>query len=170
MGKINYFDDIKIGNEIFSLSHLNPKYLEFYGQKLQKTLKLKVLYSDHCFTARVNRSVSDSERVFSMERYNLSKLLPNIIEGLNNDKIQVFQTLARRNFAYVVKTTLNDKDYNIFFEVKKSNNSNPDCDLVIRIESAYVFDNDCKLEYSGKIRFLILCQKIYQGEKIQCRK
>ncbi|WP_238331150.1 hypothetical protein, partial [Mannheimia haemolytica] len=85
-------------------------------------------------------------------------------------KIQVFQTLARRNFAYVVKTTLNDKDYNIFFEVKKSNNSNPDCDLVIRIESAYVFDNDCKLEYSGKIRFLILCQKIYQGEKIQCRK
>ncbi|MFW9340561.1 hypothetical protein, partial [Glaesserella parasuis] len=129
-----------------------------------------VLYSDHCFTARVNRSVSDSERVFSIERYNLSKLLPNIIEGLNNDKIQVFQTLARRNFAYVVKTTLNDKDYNIFFEVKKSNNSNPDCDLVIRIESAYVFDNDCKLEYSGKIRFLILCQKIYQGEKIQCRK
>ncbi|MBO0363492.1 hypothetical protein JQS65_20815 [Yersinia enterocolitica subsp. palearctica] len=119
MGKINYFDDIKIGNEIFSLSHLNPKYLEFYGQKVQKTLKLKVLYSDHCFTARVNRSVSDSERVFSIERYNLSKLLPNIIEGLNNDKIQVFQTLARRNFAYVVKTTLNDKDYNIFFEVKK---------------------------------------------------
>lgn len=110
MGKINYFDDIKIGNEIFSLSHLNPKYLEFYGQKVQKTLKLKVLYSDHCFTARVNRSVSDSERVFSIERYNLSKLLPNIIEGLNNDKIQVFQTLARRNFAYVVKTTLNDKD------------------------------------------------------------
>ena len=36
MGKINYFDDIKIGNEIFSLSHLNPKYLEFYGQKVQK--------------------------------------------------------------------------------------------------------------------------------------
>ena len=51
----------------FSLSHLNPKYLEFYGQKVQKTLKLKVLYSDHCFTARVNRSVSDSERVFSIE-------------------------------------------------------------------------------------------------------
>lgn len=64
MGKINYFDDIKIGNEIFSLSHLNPKYLEFYGQKVQKTLKLKVLYSDHCFTARVNRSVSDSVHHF----------------------------------------------------------------------------------------------------------
>ena len=86
--------------------------------KSTKTLKLKVLYSDHCFTARVNRSVSDSERVFSIERYNLSKLLPNIIEGLNNDKIQVFQTLARRNFAYVVKTTLNDKDYNIFLRSK----------------------------------------------------
>ena len=39
MGKINYFDDIKIGNEIFfTLSHLNPKYLEFYGQKVQKRL------------------------------------------------------------------------------------------------------------------------------------
>lgn len=89
---------------------------------------------------------------------------------MNNGSVQVFQTSARRNFAYVVKTTLHDKDYNIFFEVRKRNTSNPDCDLVMRIESAYVFDEGKSLEYTGKIRFLILCQKIYLGEKIQCRK
>ena len=89
---------------------------------------------------------------------------------MNNGSVQVFQTSARRNFAYVVKTTLYDKDYNIFFEVRKKNASNLDCDLVMRIESAYVFEDGKELEYTGKIRFLILCQKVYLGEKIQCRK
>ena len=38
MGKINYFDDIKKLAMRFFHSHLNPKYLEFYGQKVQKRL------------------------------------------------------------------------------------------------------------------------------------
>jgi hypothetical protein len=89
---------------------------------------------------------------------------------MNSEKVQVYQTSARRNFAYVVRTTLNKKDYNIFFELRKRNDKNQDCDLLMRIESAYVFDDGKELEYSGKIRFLILCQKIYLGEKAQCRK
>ncbi|HHF3888315.1 TPA: hypothetical protein ACPOXY_001824 [Haemophilus influenzae] len=165
-----YFDDVIADGITYSLEHLNPFYLKFFGEKISKEITLKILYSDHCFTARKNKSDSNSERCFNLERYELSKLLPELIEKMNNGSVQVFQTSARRNFAYVVKTTLHDKDYNIFFEVRKRNTSNPDCDLVMRIESAYVFDEGKSLEYTGKIRFLILCQKIYLGEKIQCRK
>lgn len=166
----NYFDDIKFADEYYSLAHLNPIYFEFFGQKVKQNLKIKVLYSDHFFSAQVNRMVVNSPRVFSLQRYELSKLLPNIILEMNNEKVQVFQTLARRNFAYVVQTRLNEKNYNIFFELHRANERNNDCDLVMRIESAYVFDDDRELQYSGKIRFLILCQKVYLGEKIQCRK
>ena len=151
-----YFDDVIADGITYSLEHLNPFYLKFFGEKISKEITLKILYSDHCFTARKNKSDSNSERCFNLERYELSKLLPELIEKMNNGS--------------VVKTTLHDKDYNIFFEVRKRNTSNPDCDLVMRIESAYVFDEGKSLEYTGKIRFLILCQKIYLGEKIQCRK
>lgn len=165
-----YFDDVIIDGVTYPLTHLNPMYLKFFGEKISKEITLKILYSDHCYTARKDKTDSNSERCFNVGRYELSKLLPELISKMNNASVQVFQTSARRNFAYVVKTTLHDKDYNIFFEVRKKNASNPDCDLVMRVESAYVFDDGLELQYTGKIRFLILCQKVYLGEKIQCRK
>ena len=128
------------------------------------------MYTNHCFTERQDRTKTDSERIFSIKRYELSKLLPGIIAGMNNKATKVLQTTAKKNFAYSVKTTLNEKAYNIFFKIKKSTAKDNDCDLVIYIESAYVFDEERKLEHSGRIIFLILCQKIYKGEKIHCRK
>ncbi|MDY3331697.1 MAG: hypothetical protein SOX43_07060 [Pelistega sp.] len=166
----NYFDDVQFDGASYSLEHLNPIYIEFFGKKIERNLRVKVLYSNHCFTARVDRLVANSVREFSLQRYELSKLLPSIIQSMNDEKVQVLQTLARRNFAYVIQTQLNEKNYNIFFELQRANQRNQDCDLVMRIESAYVFDGDKEIQYSGKIRFLILCQKIYLGEKIQCRK
>ena len=166
----NYFNDVLWNGTSYNLDHLNPIFLEFFGEKVKKNMKLKVLFSDHCFTERSDNAIANSERIFSLQRYELSKLLPDLISQMNNEKVQVYQTSARRNFAYVVRTTLNEKDYNIFFELRKRNEKNQDCDLLMRIESAYVFDDGKVLEYSGKIRFLILCQKIYLGEKIQCRK
>ena len=72
---------------------------------------------------------------------------------MNNGSVLVFQTSARRNFAYVVKQHFTTKTIIFSFEVRKRNTSNPDCDLVMRIESAYVFDEGKSLEYTGKIRF-----------------
>lgn len=165
----NFFADVQHNGESYSLAHLNPFEMRFYGQKVKKELAITVIFSDHCFTERADKSKRSSERVFSPERFELSHNLPDILKGMCNEKVKVYQTSARRNFAYVVKIESNGKDYNVFFEVRKGNKSKQS-DLVLRVESAYVFDDGNELQFSGNIRFLILCQKIYLGEKIECRK
>lgn len=165
----NFFADVHHNGESYSLAHLNPFEMSFYGQKVKKELKLRVIFSDHCFTERADKLQRSSERVFSLKRFNLSLMLPDILKGMCNEKVKVYQTSARRNFAYVVKIENNGQEYNVFFEVRK-NNKSKQTDLVLRVESAYTFDDGNELQYSGNIRFLILCQKIYLGEKIKCRK
>lgn len=162
-------NDIQHNDKSYLPSHLNPFEMRFYGQKVKKELAITVLFSNHCFTERADKNKRTSERVFSPKRFELSKKLPEILKGMCNEKVKVYQTSARRNFAYVVKIENNGQEYNIFFEVRK-NNKPRQTDLVLRVESAYVFDDGNELQYSGNIRFLILCQKIYLGEKIECRK
>lgn len=165
----NFFANVHHNGETYSLAHLNPFEMGFYGQKVKKELTLSVIFSDHCFTERSDKQRRTSERVFSLERFNLSLKLPEIMRGMCNEKVKVYQTSARRNFAYVVQIENNGQKYNVFFEVRK-NRKPHQTDLVLRVESAYVFDDGNELQYSGNIRFLILCQKIYLGEKIECRK
>ena len=165
----NFFADIQHNGKTYSFAHLNPFEMSFYGQKVKKELKLKVIFSDHCFTERADKQRRSSERIFSIKRFNVSLMLPEILKGMCNEKVKVYQTSARRNFAYVVQIENNGQEYNVFFEVRKNAKSR-ETDLALRVESAYVFDEENELQYSGNIRFLILCQKIYLGEKIECRK
>lgn len=165
----NFFADVQHNGKIYSLAHLNPFEMRFYGQKVKKELTLSVIFSDHCFTERADKRCRSSERVFSLERFSLSLKLPEIMRGMCNEKVKVYQTSARRNFAYVIQIKNNEQEYNVFFEVRKNRKPNQ-TDLVLRVESAYIFDDGNELQYSGNIRFLILCQKIYLGDKIECRK
>ncbi|OOH88126.1 hypothetical protein BMT54_08940 [Pasteurellaceae bacterium 15-036681] len=93
-------------NRQYDLSHLAPIDISFFGEKVNKELLVRILFSDHCFTERSDEYSRNSARKFSRERYELSKHLPEIIRSMFNEKVNVYQTSARRNFAYVVKVSL----------------------------------------------------------------
>lgn len=100
-----YFDPVQIGDEIFDLSHLNPFTLNAESVAAKKNLRVRVIFSDHCFTKSCDSSCvpkgepvfpnsGNKVRVFCRVRHGLSFALPDLIRKLNHPKIKVFETAA----------------------------------------------------------------------------
>ncbi|OAS15936.1 hypothetical protein [Methylobacterium platani] len=169
-----YFNHTIDGSAL-DLTHLEPRSLSFYVQKLTRDLTVYVRFSNHCFTCKFDDSrhtVADlimdhrQRRAYDAERYDLSRRLPTIVDALPGSS--VYLTATDRNYVYVATvTTENGQQYPVYFNLRRAPREHP-AQLLMMIESAYpVADRRQVLAGTTKISFAVLCAKVYRGERVQ---
>jgi hypothetical protein len=134
-------------NISYDLAHLHPKYITYEQpsktDKPATQYRVKVSFSMHCFTRglkegeRPDRTMLYSDtretRVFDFQRYELSKLLPEIIENLTNRKC--YHTGKGNFFTVELIGDLGQRlEYDVFFAASRSGG------LALFVQSAYVRD------------------------------
>jgi hypothetical protein len=168
-----YHPPLLIGTDLITFAHLEPMQLDCFIKNLDRTLKVSVKFSNHCFTDHFKAGVHNPswkvmdrsrERVFCYTRYGLSEQLPGMIKALPD--AAVWQTKHERNFVYYIK--VNDglgNDYPMFFRLKKEKRDG--CHLDLFVESAYpypVADTKELIESSSKVKFAVLCANVFTGK------
>jgi hypothetical protein len=144
------------------------------GNKAAEVYKVEVTYTLHCFSRALkpeescdnNLMYSDGyeSRAFDFRRYELSKLLPEIIQTLPDRK--PYHNKNRRNFftVEVVAENASTVEYDIFFKVKKKAKGQ----LEMIIETAFVRDpgHDSTRPDGKPIRFWIILHNTLNNKKI----
>jgi hypothetical protein len=125
---------------------------------------LTVVYSVHCYSTgkdveNTGHRIYDGRttRFFSLERYQLSLRLPEVIQLLATEEKCFFT--AHRNF-FIIQTEDN-KEFRVFFSIKKTGKS----ELKVYIESAYF--PETFTQKKGAIKGYLLLAKTLRGERIK---
>ena len=134
--------------QVYDLKHLRSYTTSFEQPAKDKRpaqkFSVNVIFSHHCFTRGLPRDGSaydltlgfdyeGDRRIFDIGRWELSKLLPDIIEKLPTNKCQ--QTGHGNFFTIEMVAADGTKvEYEVFFRVWKSGRGR----LVLHVESAYV--------------------------------
>ncbi|KLK92843.1 hypothetical protein AA309_12005 [Microvirga vignae] len=170
-----YHPPLLIGGSLITFQHLEPTYLNCFIKNLERTLKIAVKFSNHCFTDHFKTGVHEpswkvmdgiKERVFCHTRYGLSERLPGMIGAL--PEAAVWQTTWERNYVYFI--TLDDgsgHNYPMFFRLKKDKGNG--CHLELFVESAYPFaaeETKALIASSSKVKFAILCANVFMGKSV----
>lgn len=164
--------------KVFDLAHLHPCTVRYErpreGNKAAEVYKVDVIFTLHCFSRglRPEETRDDAliysdgyeNRVFDFQRYELSKRLPEIIQGLPNRK--PYHNKNRRNFFTIEIVNENGSriEYDIFFKVKKKAKSQ----LEMIIETAFVRDPGYDSTRPGgkPIRFWVILHNTLNNKKI----
>jgi len=183
MTKKPYFDPLRIGSETLSLAHLEPFTFTVDSEKAKKTLKIRVTFSNHCFTKRFYPRADPAglpllvthtprPRIFCPIRYRLSFRLPQLIQEIQTPGTRVLQTTSRRNWAYSIRIEDPEGPYHVFFELVRSGEHQKTFqDLNLVVESAYHEDPEGeKPTFIGKIGFVVLCGKVYLREPVATKR
>lgn len=172
-----YFHPLSFNNQTWDLSHLEPFSMEIESEMAKKTLTVHVTFSCHCFsrshkgTDDVKETILDAggrPRVFCPIRYNLSLTLASIIQRLNDPKVKVKQTTARRNWVYSIVIEDPSGPYHVFFELKRAAKGKPQ-DLNLVVESAYQ-ETEGEPSVLGSIGFVLLCGKVYTNKPVATKR
>ncbi len=161
----------------YDLLHLSPFTFTVESTAAQKKLVVFVRFSLHCIAVKygdiphpagfpIMLDNGGRERSFCHTRYELSKQLPCIIRGLVQKK--VIQTASRRNWVYTLEIETPKGPYYVFFEIRRSSRDGLDLDLFV--ESAYPKLTGSAPKLLGKMKFAMLCGKIYQGKAVATRR
>jgi len=149
----------------------------------RKELKVHVRFTNHCFTKGYEAfghpegepiipDHSGNERTFCPIRYRLSLSLPEIISGLVNPQKKVFQTAAKRNWAYSI--TIDDPagPYHLFFEIRRASRDERYLqDLNVVVESAYHEERGYgPPKLLERIGFVALCGRVYCGKPLATKR
>lgn len=177
--KMSYFDDVNYRGKLFYFQHLEPFTMDVESQRNNKTFRVRVIYTNHCFSKGLEKNRNDFQegdpvfdkhtkrpRIFCPERYSLSSLLEGIIRSLIGR--MVFQTASERNWCFVTEVLVEHDRYHVFFELRRASDASRRMqDLELYVESAYLLE-DVKL--LGRMRFELLCSKVYNGEKTRTKR
>jgi hypothetical protein len=144
-----YWKDFRLNKQVYDLSHLHPRIMSYShqlkGSQLTNNYTVQIIFGLHCFTRGMKNDVdidvslhySDSRecRVFDFTRYELSKLLPDIIGTLLERKC--YHT-GKGNFLTVEIITEDGhhQNYEIYFVVSRSKLGI----LTLYVQSAYLGD------------------------------
>jgi hypothetical protein len=169
-----YWPRRAINGRVIDLSHLEPLVVLCPVEKLGRTLKIDVRFTNHCFTDHFDPEIHEpswkimdgkKERVFCPRRYHLSRTLPEIITRLPT--VAVNRTRSDRNFVFVA--TIEDEAgryYSVFFRMKKERRNG--CELSIVVESAYEYpDVRALLSGTTKISFRVLSARTFEGKPVK---
>mgnify|MGYP003444491305 CR=1 FL=1 len=95
-------------------------------------------------------------RAFSRERYELSKLLPDIVRQMDGQKV------ASTREGNMVKVTLqNGRAYPVFFTMRRAGKRRVELFVV----SAYLWEKPTAPATTGAMKFNLAVAKILKGEK-----
>lgn len=161
--------------EAYCLEHLHPQCVEYVippaKNAPERRFQVAVSYGLHCFTRNQKEGEvvheagwyadSREKRVFCLERWQLSKMLPEVVRTLGGRKCL---HTGREEFV-TLKVVEGERtfDYAIFFILSKSSAQGIDMNLFI--VSAHERFN--ALKYTKPIRFGIILMNRYQGKKIK---
>jgi hypothetical protein len=140
----------ELDGRTYDLSHLHPKVCHYIqpakADKPECRYEMDVFFSLHCFTRGFKRDEmvdpalhyydKNETRIFDFARYELSKLLPNIFDGLERRKC--YHT-GKSNFLIIeaINKAGNLVEYEIFFTVSRSSRRGV---LSLFVHSAYIRD------------------------------
>jgi hypothetical protein len=163
----------------YDLAHLKSCTLRYerpaQGNKGNEIYLVDVVYTLHCFSREPkpdecydkNLIYSDGheDRLFDFRRFEMSKLLPEIVQGLPERK--PFHNANRRNFFTVEVVAENGQrvEYDIFFKVKKKSKGR----LEMIVETAFIRDPEyCATRPAGKpVRFWIILHNTLNNIRIR---
>lgn len=180
-----YFQPVIVEGRVFDLTHLEPFTFRFWSARANRELRVHVTFSNHCFTekhdlavdeevavAMVLRDQAGRTRRFCEMRYVLSHRLPTIVQGLNNGKAKVFQTMENRNWCYAMRVEDPAGPYYVFFEVRRAGKAaQAHQELNFVVESAYPQDAARSAPaLKGAMAFQLLCGKVFLGERTSTRR
>jgi hypothetical protein len=146
------WSEFKHAEQVYDLKHLRP-YTTSYerpakGKRPAEKFSVNVTFSHHCFTRGLPRDGSPYDlalrfdyegdrRIFDAGRWELSKLLPDIIAKLPANKCQ---QSGHGNF-FTIEMVAGDGrkiEYEVFFRVWKPGRGR----IFLHVESAYVREED----------------------------
>ncbi len=161
---------LEVKEETYKLSHLAPFHFDMVPEGFTRPVKVSVTFHNHCFTEGhkdqseeaalkppfVNKKEGDEKsRFFSLERYELSHELPNVIRSFEGRKVA--QT---RHGDFVVIATQSGQSYGVFFNLRQFNKTT--CDMVVL--SAYPLPPGKRPAVTKEMRFKVAVAKIMQGK------
>ncbi|HEJ9418606.1 hypothetical protein JEP11_17630 [Proteus mirabilis] len=138
-----YWDPFVYDGQRYDFIHLKPKNIcvkrkatEFFPEK---NIRIFLSYTNHCFTKHFgcdDALFEDSGRFFCTERYEGSKLLPELIPKLLDDNVDLMLTIRqhRESFFYLEEYFMG-VNYRLFFDISKSNH--PASDIRLKVKSAH---------------------------------
>jgi hypothetical protein len=159
--------NIVINEYTYDLSHLSPTTItvdipDQSGKK--KKINLYLRYSTHCYSSKNDVDGTGYEifdgretRFFSLERYNISLYLPEIMKHLATPEKCYFA--SHRN--YFIGRLENGREFRVFFSIKKANRRT----LSVYVESAYFPDSPERKK--GSIKGFLLLAKTLRNEPIK---
>lgn len=169
----------KYDGKTYDLTHLHPCTFKFErpaeGNKAAEVYTVDVVFTLHCFSREPKEAEtydasliypdSYEKRIFDFRRYELSKLLPDIIQALPTRKPR--HNNNRRNFfsVEVIRENSTTVEYDIFFKMKKVSKGR----LEMLVETAFVRDPDYdSTRPDGRpIRFWIILHNTLHNIKIR---
>lgn len=177
-----FFSPLEIEGETYEFSHLDPFTMRFDSKNANRTLRINVRFSNHCFSySQTDEALAPPthlldhngrSRIFCPIRYRLSLELPKIVRSLNNPKCKVHQTAAERNFNYSLQIDDPQGPYHLFFEVSKATGKSATMqDVNMFVESAYHEDPIGKSPVLlGRIGFHVLCTNVYLNKPVSTKR
>jgi len=167
------------GQETYDLCHLDPKTITYVqeakGNKPERTYTVEVIFSLHCFTRGLKAGegcdpalyYSDDRetRVFDFQRYQLSKRLPALVEGLSKRKCY---HSGKGNFftvELVDEQARSRVEYEIYFTASRASKKGI---VNLYVQSAYVRDREHQNRPHRKpIGFHIILYNVLNGIEIK---
>jgi hypothetical protein len=174
VSEVTSWREFTFNNTTYDLSHLNAKWVEYIDNRnIEKPVVYKfiVTYSFHCF-AKDSGNLPEEElklliyktpkesRPFNIERYELSKQLPNIISSLGSKEILVCHG-GHGNFAALKTLDANGNEvyYYVSFKVFREEKK-----LRLHVLSAYPLNEP--LEKVKKVGFFVLAKNLLDGKRL----
>jgi hypothetical protein len=176
-----YHLPLLIDGTSYVFTHLEPCLIAVSSSKVGRGLQIRVLYSNHCFSRKFDSdfhpegslTFTDQRgelRVFDSTRYDLSLLLPEIIQRLAHPQTKVWQTSARRNWLHSTTIESDIGPYHVFFELRRAGRGEGGQDLNLTVESAYPQMGRPAPSVLGAMGFALLAGKVYLREPTTTRR
>jgi hypothetical protein len=156
-----FFKSKKLQGVVYDLPHLEPFRFEVTAGK--EKYRVLVEFGCHCFTTKLEEHHTPDLiyehkfeiRAFDIERYELSKLLPDYIRGLIGSSVY-----WSNKGSFFFWRTPGDDLYLVFFTALKARTGN--VNVRVKIESAYPAKKMAK--YASPIEFAELIRTKAKGE------
>ena len=173
---LSYFHPLIVAGQKITFDHLEPFSLVVPTATKAAGVRIDVVFSNHCFSKTFDARVHlggevdvwdrHKRRVFDRMRYDLSKALPEIVQGLPSSA--VFLTPESNFVRITMPGGIAGADYRMFFRITKAEKGSG-CDLRLRMESAYspTIGQAVPARDMTKIRFVVLVDKTLRGEKVR---
>lgn len=172
-GLIRWVPHESAEGRVFPLNHLHPfrlaHPLEASKGHPSRRVVLHVGFGLHCFTIKPRGVgtdlVSDNRetRTFDVERYELSRELPDVIRRVVAGKLRCERAGADN---YVAVDLINGHRYGVFFNMKRWSRHGPDS-MLLMVQSAYALHPGKQHPGRGRCSFNLLLGEVLRGKAVQ---